>query len=184
MILPRERDPIALAVALVNTWDVLNDPPELLREVETLRVVLRAFGLDKDAKRASERDLAPVRRARTASARVRSRQRRRCRRGAERPRARGGRCPAARAGERRLGLPLRAGPAAACHRARGAGVRSPSSGSSRRRAGRASACARRRPAAVSSSTGRETGAAATAAISAPTGRRRRPRGGRRKAGAA
>ena len=64
MILPRERDSIALAVALVNTWDVLNDPPELLREVETLRVVLRAFGLDEDAKRASERDLVSVRRVR------------------------------------------------------------------------------------------------------------------------
>jgi predicted RNA-binding Zn ribbon-like protein len=64
VILPRERDSIALAVALVNTWDVLNDPPELLGKVETLRVVLRAFGLDDDARRARERDLVPVRRVR------------------------------------------------------------------------------------------------------------------------
>ena len=30
-------DPVALAVALVNTWDELEDPPELLRDVESLR---------------------------------------------------------------------------------------------------------------------------------------------------
>ena len=43
MILPDEKDSIGLAVGLVNTWDVLNDPPELLREVEKLRVLLRWF---------------------------------------------------------------------------------------------------------------------------------------------
>jgi predicted RNA-binding Zn ribbon-like protein len=61
VILPRERDSIALAVALVNTWDVLNDPPELLRDVETLRVVLRAFALDEEAEQAAEADLEAVR---------------------------------------------------------------------------------------------------------------------------
>jgi predicted RNA-binding Zn ribbon-like protein len=30
-------DPVALAVALVNTWDELEDPPELLRDVESVR---------------------------------------------------------------------------------------------------------------------------------------------------
>jgi predicted RNA-binding Zn ribbon-like protein len=64
VILPREKDSVALAVGLVNTWDVLNDPPELLREVETLRVLLRWFGLEEAAKRATDRDLAPVRRIR------------------------------------------------------------------------------------------------------------------------
>ncbi|HEX5468840.1 MAG TPA: CGNR zinc finger domain-containing protein [Gaiellaceae bacterium] len=64
MILPRERDSTALAVALVNTWDVLNDPPELLDDVETLRLVLEAFSLDEAAGQASESDLAPVRRVR------------------------------------------------------------------------------------------------------------------------
>ena len=61
MILPRERDSIALAVALVNTWDVLNDPPEHLDDVETLQIVLRAFGLEEEAAGARESDLAPVR---------------------------------------------------------------------------------------------------------------------------
>ena len=64
MILPRERDSIALAVALVNTWDVLNDPPEILRDVERLQFVLRAFGLEEEADRATERDLVPIRRMR------------------------------------------------------------------------------------------------------------------------
>lgn len=64
MVLPRERDSIALAVALVNTWDVLNDPPEHLDDVEMLQLVLRAFGLKEEADRASAGDLAPVRRLR------------------------------------------------------------------------------------------------------------------------
>ena len=64
MILPRERDSIALAVALVNTWDVLNDPPEILRDVERLQFVLRAFGLEEEAGRATEEDLEPIRRMR------------------------------------------------------------------------------------------------------------------------
>jgi predicted RNA-binding Zn ribbon-like protein len=61
MVLPHERDSIALAVALANTWDVLNDPPDHLDDVDMLRLILRAFGLEEEAKRAKEGDLAPLR---------------------------------------------------------------------------------------------------------------------------
>src|SRR3954452_7090640 len=61
VVLPQERDSIALAVALANTWDVLNDPPEHLDDVEMLRLILRAFGLHGEAERAREDDLAPLR---------------------------------------------------------------------------------------------------------------------------
>jgi predicted RNA-binding Zn ribbon-like protein len=61
VILPNERDSIALAVALANTWDVLNDPPEILRDVDHLELILRAFGLEDEANRAGEDDLAPLR---------------------------------------------------------------------------------------------------------------------------
>ncbi|HLM93855.1 MAG TPA: ABATE domain-containing protein [Gaiellaceae bacterium] len=61
MVLPHERDSIALAVALANTWDVLNDPPEHLDDIEMLQVILRAFRLDDEAMRAREGDLAPLR---------------------------------------------------------------------------------------------------------------------------
>jgi predicted RNA-binding Zn ribbon-like protein len=64
VVLPRERDSIALAVALVNTWDALNDPPEHLDDVELLRVILREFGLRDQAASAEEADLAPLRRMR------------------------------------------------------------------------------------------------------------------------
>jgi predicted RNA-binding Zn ribbon-like protein len=61
VVLPRERDSIALAVALANTWDVLNDPPEHLDDIQMLRLILRAFGLEAEAERAKEGDLAPLR---------------------------------------------------------------------------------------------------------------------------
>src|SRR4051812_39175790 len=61
VVLPNERDSIALAVALANTWDVLNDPAEHLDDVEMLRLILRAFRLDDEATRAREADLAPLR---------------------------------------------------------------------------------------------------------------------------
>jgi predicted RNA-binding Zn ribbon-like protein len=64
VILPDEKDSIGLAVGLVNTWDVLHDPPEVLRDVERLRVLLRWFALDEAADRASERDLVSVRQVR------------------------------------------------------------------------------------------------------------------------
>jgi predicted RNA-binding Zn ribbon-like protein len=61
VVLPRERDSIALAVALANTWDVLDDPPEHLDDIQMLRLILRAFGLEEEAERATEGDLAPLR---------------------------------------------------------------------------------------------------------------------------
>src|SRR4029078_5023033 len=61
VVLPHERDAIALAVALANTWDVLNDPPEHLDDVRMLRLILRAFGLNEEAERARDDDLAPLR---------------------------------------------------------------------------------------------------------------------------
>ena len=64
MILPDEKDSIGLAVGLVNTWDVLHDPPEVLRDVERLRVLLRWFELEEEATAASEGDLVAVRRVR------------------------------------------------------------------------------------------------------------------------
>ena len=64
MVLPHERDSIALAVALVNTWDVLNDPPEHLDDIELLRLILREFGLHEQAERAEAADLEPLRRMR------------------------------------------------------------------------------------------------------------------------
>ena len=63
MILPDEKDSIGLAVGLVNTWDVLNDPPELLN-LERLRILLRWFELDEAADAATERDIEPVRKVR------------------------------------------------------------------------------------------------------------------------
>lgn len=64
MILPDEKDSIGLAVGLVNTWDVLHDPPEVLRDVERLRVLLRWFELHEAAERATDRDLPSIRRVR------------------------------------------------------------------------------------------------------------------------
>jgi predicted RNA-binding Zn ribbon-like protein len=53
-------DPVALAVDLVNTWDVLEPDPELLRDASTLKrfLVRRGYG---EALRPSSRDLAQVR---------------------------------------------------------------------------------------------------------------------------
>jgi predicted RNA-binding Zn ribbon-like protein len=51
-------------VGLVNTWDVLHDPPEVLRDVERLRVLLCWFELEAEADAASEEDLLAVRRVR------------------------------------------------------------------------------------------------------------------------
>ena len=64
MVLPKERDSIALAVALVNTWDAIHDPQEQLDDVELLRLILREFRLHEQAERAEEADLAPIRRVR------------------------------------------------------------------------------------------------------------------------
>ena len=60
MILADEKDSIGLAVSVANTWDVLNDPPELLN-VERLKILLRWFELDEAAAAATEADLAAIR---------------------------------------------------------------------------------------------------------------------------
>jgi predicted RNA-binding Zn ribbon-like protein len=60
VILPDEKDSIGLAVGLVNTWDVLEDPPELLN-LERLRILLRWFELSTAADTATDRDLAEIR---------------------------------------------------------------------------------------------------------------------------
>jgi predicted RNA-binding Zn ribbon-like protein len=63
VILPDEKDSIGLAVGLVNTWDVLNDPPELLN-LERLKILLRWFELEEAADAAAERDIEQVRQVR------------------------------------------------------------------------------------------------------------------------
>jgi predicted RNA-binding Zn ribbon-like protein len=53
-------DPVRLAVDLVNTWDALEDEPELLRDVATLNRFLARRGYG-EAVRTSTRDLGQVR---------------------------------------------------------------------------------------------------------------------------
>lgn len=64
MILADEKDSIGLAVSLVNTWDALHDPPEILTNLEPLRILLRWFELPEEAAAATEADLVAVRRVR------------------------------------------------------------------------------------------------------------------------
>src|SRR5213076_1850532 len=56
----KDDDPVRLAVDLVNTWDVLEDDPELLRDAASLKRFLgrRGYG---EALRTSPRDVAEVR---------------------------------------------------------------------------------------------------------------------------
>ena len=56
----KESDPVKLAVDLVNTWDLLEEDPELLPDAATLKrfLVRRGYG---EALRTSSRDLAQVR---------------------------------------------------------------------------------------------------------------------------
>ena len=54
-------DPVALAVQLVNTWDELEDPPELLRDVGVLRRVLERYGFAAEADRATAADVDAAR---------------------------------------------------------------------------------------------------------------------------
>jgi predicted RNA-binding Zn ribbon-like protein len=49
-----------LAVALVNTWDTYDDPPEHLVNLEDLRAFLRAVGRDEAARVARKSDLSEV----------------------------------------------------------------------------------------------------------------------------
>jgi len=59
-----------LAVALVNTWDTYDDPPEHLPDVANLRRFLRIVGRERAARTAGERELAEVRRLRGQLRRV------------------------------------------------------------------------------------------------------------------
>jgi predicted RNA-binding Zn ribbon-like protein len=60
-VFQRADDPVALAVDVVNTWDELADPPELLRDVSVLRGFLARRGFAAEAKRAGESELDRVR---------------------------------------------------------------------------------------------------------------------------
>lgn len=64
----QERE-VELAVGLVNTWDVLDDDPEFLRDLSHLRRFLHEHGLEREAGLAAEIDL---RRLRSLRRRVRS----------------------------------------------------------------------------------------------------------------
>jgi predicted RNA-binding Zn ribbon-like protein len=57
-------DPVALAVDLANTWDELEDPPELLRDAASFRRFLERHGLT--AGRPTRTDLARARTLRDA----------------------------------------------------------------------------------------------------------------------
>jgi predicted RNA-binding Zn ribbon-like protein len=56
----QERE-VDLAVDLVNTWDVLDDEPEFLRDLSHLRRFLLDHGLKHEAEVATEHDLARLR---------------------------------------------------------------------------------------------------------------------------
>ena len=56
----KDDDPVRLAVDLVNTWDLLEDDPELLRDAASLRRFLARRGYG-EALRTSSRDVAEVR---------------------------------------------------------------------------------------------------------------------------
>ena len=56
----KANDPVALAVDLVNTWDLLEPDPELLRDAAALKRFLARHGYG-EALRVSSRDLAQVR---------------------------------------------------------------------------------------------------------------------------
>jgi predicted RNA-binding Zn ribbon-like protein len=59
-----------LAVALVNTWDTYDDPPEHLPDVARLRRFLGIIGRERAARTANERDLAQVKHLRGQLRRV------------------------------------------------------------------------------------------------------------------
>jgi predicted RNA-binding Zn ribbon-like protein len=59
-----------LAVALVNTWDTYDDPPEHLPDVAQLRRFLAIVGREQAARTAGERDLAEVKHLRGQLRRV------------------------------------------------------------------------------------------------------------------
>jgi len=57
----RSDDPVALAVELINTWDELEDPPELLRDAAVLRRLFRRHGFETEARRTTEGDVEAAR---------------------------------------------------------------------------------------------------------------------------
>ena len=57
----KDDDPVRLAVDLVNTWDLLEEDPELLRDAASLRRFLSRRGYGEAPRRPSGRDLADVR---------------------------------------------------------------------------------------------------------------------------
>ena len=59
-----------LAVALVNTWDTYDDPPEHLEGVDDLRLFLRLVGREQAAEVATNADLAEVKELRDRLRRV------------------------------------------------------------------------------------------------------------------
>lgn len=59
-----------LAVALVNTWDTYDDPPEHLERVDDLRLFLCLVGREEAAEAATESDLDDVKRVRDRLRRV------------------------------------------------------------------------------------------------------------------
>jgi predicted RNA-binding Zn ribbon-like protein len=59
---------LALAVDLINTWDELAEPPELLRDAAVLRRVVAWHGFRKAAAAIDEQDVEPARRLRSALA--------------------------------------------------------------------------------------------------------------------
>ena len=56
-----EATAVSVAVDLVNTWDVINRPPELLGGVDALRRMLRSHGLESAAAAATEEDVVQLR---------------------------------------------------------------------------------------------------------------------------
>jgi predicted RNA-binding Zn ribbon-like protein len=66
-VIPGETDALGLAVGLVNTWDELEDPPEIIRDVPQIARWLRLHdepGLDEIAARLTPADLDRLKRAR------------------------------------------------------------------------------------------------------------------------
>jgi predicted RNA-binding Zn ribbon-like protein len=67
MVIPGETDALGLAVGLVNTWDELEDPHEIIRDVPQIARWLRLHeepGMDDIAERLTPADLERLKRAR------------------------------------------------------------------------------------------------------------------------
>src|SRR5919206_2485687 len=68
MVIPGETDALGLAVGLVNTWDELEDPPEIIRDVPQIARWLRLHeepGVEEIAERLTPADLGRLKRARS-----------------------------------------------------------------------------------------------------------------------